>query len=441
MSSSPTVRRAALLAAVAAMLACDKIDAPHVSRTTVRISSTSTGEPASGASNAGDISEDGEWVAFVSDATNLVPDVLAPERHVYVKSRRDGSVRLATRNSEQGDAPVACNPSGVSISADGRYVVFTATVALDGGAAGNGRENIFIRDLRLNVTTRAINRNLWPNQNAGNPRIYRDGRYLVFESRATNISAFNPNVTQIFISDLSTTPPTIDLVSHARGNFAAIANGACTEPSISSSGGLIAFQSQATNIDINDSDLDSVSDVYATLVSGTTAQDAILVSRNEAGVKGNGASTRPHVSQGRITFLTAAPNMGPGPLNIMMRNIFAQTTRRVTVTTSGIGPADVLDFPRASQGERFVAFLSNSPAFTGDTSGRIQPYVARLDGTFEKVAVNDAGVPAGAAASPTSLSISGTGPWVVWTTSAGNLVVPPDVNTLTDIFARGPYGP
>src|SRR5262245_45173172 len=86
------------VAAVLPLFGCDAITAPQVSRTTIVCSSSSSGSFATGSSAW--ISDDGRHVAFLSDATNLVADQSSAQTHVYVKNRGDGTVVLATRNSD-----------------------------------------------------------------------------------------------------------------------------------------------------------------------------------------------------------------------------------------------------------------------------------------------------------------------------------------------------
>jgi len=419
---------------------CQPISSPEVSRTTILLSVTSSGDQADGASSVSWISDDGSAVAFVSSATNLVQDQATASPHLYVKNRTTGSVELATRNSDQGDVPVSCFPSQVFISATGRYVVFVTDTPPDTGAPSvGGNANIFIRDLELRLTYRAIDRTIWPNSPCTFPSISENGRFVTFASAASNLGKGSPGNEQIFVSDLSTNPPTLYLVSHAQGFAATHANGACAEPWISADGQTICYSSRATNLQLL-ADPDTTSDVYIAQFDAafTSISDSSVVSLNAGGTKGNGDSTETHMSANAryVVFVTVAANMGVGSNNVMRRDLSTGQTVCMTVTADALGPDNAVSFPRVS-GNGDVVFLSNASNLTGNTGGLFQPYIVTSLG-FEQVSISDAGKLATAAASPFISISSGGGVWVVWNSTASNLVLP-DKNGTTDAFARGPW--
>ena len=100
------------------------------------------------------ISGNGRFVAFVSDATNLVATDGDPFTDVFVRDRQSDVTSRATVNPEGG--PAVGNSSGIpSISADGRFVAFgwsaTNLVADD----FNGFQDVFVRDRQASTTSRA----------------------------------------------------------------------------------------------------------------------------------------------------------------------------------------------------------------------------------------------------------------------------------------------
>jgi Tol biopolymer transport system component len=148
-----------------------------------------------------------------------------------------------------------------SMSANGRYVAFysQAKNLVAEGAAGN----IFVRDTCLNEAscvpqTTAVD--LAPDGTAANGKVGRqvslssDGRYVAFISRATNLAsggAGSSGFTELYVRDLCTSAgssctPHTDLVS--LGVDGAAANGPVTRPSLSSDGRYVAFESSATNL-------------------------------------------------------------------------------------------------------------------------------------------------------------------------------------------------
>jgi Tol biopolymer transport system component len=84
--------------------------------------------------------------------------------------------------------PAAGTSGRPSISADGRFVAFASTAPNLVRGDNNGVPDVFVRDRRTGVTTRVSVSSTGAEANgpSGNPSISGDGRYVVFESQATN---------------------------------------------------------------------------------------------------------------------------------------------------------------------------------------------------------------------------------------------------------------
>ncbi len=93
-----------------------------LSQTTTRVSIGLTGGAANGRSHHPDISADGRFVAFVSDATNLVPGRGPRLRHVYLHDRHSGRTERISRGGS--GEPADGHSARPSISDDGAFVVF-----------------------------------------------------------------------------------------------------------------------------------------------------------------------------------------------------------------------------------------------------------------------------------------------------------------------------
>lgn len=117
-----------------------------LARTTRRVSLNSRGRQANGGTGEGAISGNGKWVAFVSEATNLVRATTVADRpQAYLRNLKTGRTSLMSRNRQgrAANAPVY----GISVSASGRYVVFESAASNLGERAGdNPRSKIFVRD-------------------------------------------------------------------------------------------------------------------------------------------------------------------------------------------------------------------------------------------------------------------------------------------------------
>jgi hypothetical protein len=158
-----------------------------------------------GASDNAAVSEDGEWVVFDSFATNLDPDVPGNgNRQIYLRNTRTRAVKLISRSSSgQLGNNDSVNPV---ISGNGRFIAYESRATnLVSGAQG-AASHIFIYDRFLERTRRvSVNSDGLPaNGSAFNPSISADGRFVVFRSTATNLDpAFSgfPSSEQVFLHD------------------------------------------------------------------------------------------------------------------------------------------------------------------------------------------------------------------------------------------------
>src|SRR4028118_838518 len=117
------------------------------------VSVDSAGNLGNSFSSQPSISADGRFVAFSSDASNIVPGDTNSNPDVFV---RDTLTNTTTRVSVDSAGNQAnSNSSDASISADGRFVAFfSAGTNLVPGDTNN-RNDIFVRDTLTNTTTRA----------------------------------------------------------------------------------------------------------------------------------------------------------------------------------------------------------------------------------------------------------------------------------------------
>lgn len=368
-----------------------------------RISIGNGGSEADGDTVGGAISEDGNVVAYQSLASNLVPGDTnsgAPggggaDIFVYDRVKNETSrVSLVSLTGTEGTCStpptggVRCNSFDPQLNLDGNLIVFGSLFTNLVSSDTNNVADIFLHDR----TTKATERlsvgpgGLESDGVSGNPGISADGRYVIFESTATNlVGAGNDTngVSDIFVHD-RTTHQTVR-VSVGVGGIES--NGHSFTPSISRDGRYIAFWSYADNLVANDTN--GVADVFVVdWQSPTPTMRRLSVDAN--GIEGNAESRVPVLSRdGRyVVFESDASNLlGVGGDSNGLTDIYvadlqgigADAIKRVSVGETGgeaLGGPSVT--PSISADGRFVSFASEAVNLeSGDSNGVADVFVAQ----------------------------------------------------------------
>ncbi len=251
------------------------------------------------------VSSNGQWVTFISSATDLVTNTLADDFHAYLHNVQTGATQLldADTNSVGGGV----NPTTVSaLSADGSIVAFESAYVLNDNR--HLTSDVFVYNAMSNTTEL--------------------------------ISAHHPALSSQMPNGIS----------------------GFTSFSVSSNGQFVALFSDADDLvpdDTNDAD-----DVFVRdRVLGTN----ILVSVNTNGVAGDGPSADPAISAGgrSVAFTSAADDLVPGDNNdaqdVFVHDLQSGTTTLVSVSTDGIDPGNADSFsPMISADGRYVLFHSKA---------------------------------------------------------------------------------
>ena len=190
------------------------------------------------------ISGDGRVVAFVSTVSDIGPGAGAGAgAEVYLFERHGKTTR---RVSVDTDAEGPRRNVTPSTNGDGRYVAYTSAVGARGGPTRAVSE-VHVRDMRLDTarrvsgdgTTGPLDGPSW------DPAISADGRFVVFVSEATTLAPDDRNRSQdVFLYDMHTR--STELVSRSRRGGSG--NGRSGNPAISTDGRFVVFQSEASDL-------------------------------------------------------------------------------------------------------------------------------------------------------------------------------------------------
>jgi Tol biopolymer transport system component len=257
-----------------------------------------------GASSAASISADGRFIAFVSIATNLAPGVSGQQ--IYLHDRQTSQTSLVSKASD-GTAGTGGVSSAPSISADGNFVAFVSTAPnLVAGVIG---QQVYLYNRQANQLSLVSKDSVGVAGTGGissAPSVSADGNVVAFVSTATNL--VNPSVSgqQIYRHDRQTGQTS--LISRDSGGIAGT-GGISSAPSVSADGNVVAFVSTATNL-VNP----TVSGQQIYRHDRQTGQTS-LISRDSGGIAGTGGiSSAPSISADGnvVAFVSTATNLVTG---------------------------------------------------------------------------------------------------------------------------------
>jgi Tol biopolymer transport system component len=212
---------------------------------TILISRSLSGEPANSDSVYPTISADGHYIAFHSDASNLVAGDTNEVSDVFLHKLDTGETRRVSVSSTRVQGNRESDLS--AISADGRYVAFSSFASNLVPSDTNNTADIFIHDQITGQTSRvSINSSGDQAHSLSDvPSLSADGRYIAFYSYADNLVVDDTNsFTDVFRHD-SQTGETIRISvnsTNEQSNYDSLCS------AISSDGQVLAFYSYANNL-------------------------------------------------------------------------------------------------------------------------------------------------------------------------------------------------
>lgn len=327
-----------------------------------------------------------------------------------------------------------------AVSADARYVVFSSSAFNLVPDDNNGVWDVFVRDTVSATTTRvSVGENgVEGDDDSLNSAISGDGRYVAFYSEATNLVENDTNGDDdVFLHDLDT-GATTRISVNGEGEQGL---GDSSYPSISADGRFIAFESEASNLDLDDSDNNVSSDVFVhDVATGITSRVSVDSMGNEA----SGSSRNAAISlDGRyVAFDSDAENLvdndDNGMLDVFVHDRQTATTTRVSIGSDGTQANGYSVNPSISGDGRFVAFDSNaSNLVDGDTNFYRDIFVHdRLTGVTSRVSVDSQNNQAnGSNFTSFGDALSDDGRYVTFGSYATNLI-DNDTNAREEIFVH-----
>lgn len=392
------------------------------------------------------ISSDGSHIVFVNDSSSVVTGDSGGLDDIFVRNTlANTTMRASTDTTNTSPNDISYDPS---ISGDGNRVAFTSDstdlVASDTGGFGD----IFVRDMslvppaagamtRISVDTGGGSSNDW----SQDPSISSDGNVVAFESWATDIST-TPVPTgarvQLFVRNVAgptTTMASVQTLTTNQGT-----GGGSFDPSLDADGGIVAFDSSATNLLGVGVDTNGARDVFThNMSTGVTSR----ISVDSTGVQLTGSSYNPSISADgtKIAFQSDASNAiatdTNGRTDVFVRDVTAGTTTRVSVRANGIqsiqGKGNSYD-PVISPDGRYVIFTSDAANLvTGDTNGTADIFLNDLlTNVTSRLSVQTGGDEGTGDSSYPGVSANGVATW----TYTGVDFAANDTNGRDDIYTR-----
>ncbi|MBL8181782.1 MAG: VCBS repeat-containing protein [Blastocatellia bacterium] len=420
--------------------------------------------------NFNDVSVNGNMVLYSSSypVTGFVPEIslqnTAAQTNQFSRNLTTGEIRcLSCGFYIAANAVIGWGGHSGRITPDGRYAVY---------AGPNFANNNFVTDqiFRIDLQTGArINASVGPtgadaNGISARPVISDDGRYVAFQSIATNLVAgfSGTAIEQVYVRDLEA--GVTMLASHAAGSTSAPGNFRIdpNQPiTMSSNGRFVAWTSASSNYMPLTSDTNGANDVYYFDVFSAGGNIG-CASVNPTGLStGNGASSGGVVASGstsfppKIVFTSSATDLNTSDTNPRSDTFLfdgSSSVKLVSATATGTaGNASSNGLTGISPNGRFVVFNSTSSDLA---NGVTEPNTMTNDvflrdvqtNTTQYVSLNSSGQPsnttAGSFLNPTvqftftylNKSVSDDGRYVAFRTAEPLSLR--DTGTSSDIYVR-----
>lgn len=388
------------------------------------------------------ISADGRYVVIDSRAMNLT-DPLPAGRNIFRRDRLLGRTELVSRATGVNGAPGDDNSFVASISADGQRVAFTSGADNLSNADDNAYNNIFVRDFTQGTTILASRASgaggAAANGTSLSPLISSDGTVVAFQSQANNL---DPTVTDnnvqvdAFVRDLK--DDTTRLISKSTGNV--LGNGLSTVADLSANGNKVVIETEADNLG---GTITADTNTYVRdRAAGTTTLVSQPTGTSNAGANESAGAATIDDTGNLIVFESRASNLAgdapPDRSQIYLRDLSAATTTLISRSATGAPGDSHSSTPVIAVNGKFVSFVSEADNLDGPASNSDQGFVRDL-ATGETLLVTRAGRDGAPAQSGVSLVSSGhSDRFIAFSTDANNLV-PEAGSAVYQVFMRDAF--
>ena len=321
------------------------------------------------------ISGDGRYVAFASDASNLVPNDQNDVTDVFL---RDMVTNTTTRISVAPGTGEVSDPSYTpSISTDGRYVAFISESDDFSSSDSNGASDAFVLDRTTGKFALAsVGGGMQTDFGISEAVLSGNGLFLAFTTDTDLVASDQNADDDVYLRNLTT--KTTARISKAKNGD--VEGGGATSPSLSADGRYVAY--------VGGSDLDGAADPYPgvdVFVRDTTTNVVSRVSLTATGGFLDGSSFDPMLSNdGHRVIFSSTGNATGTDTNGAMPDVFVRdlvTARNYLVSTEMLGTQEQVGSwrPMISGDGRYALFVTSGSFGAGDTNSTTDVYERAID--------------------------------------------------------------
>ena len=338
------------------------------------------------------VSSDGRFVGFVSFADNLVPGDTNLSSDVFVRDRLAGTTERVsvTSRGREGNDHSGITSDRVGLSADGRFVVFDSEATNLVRGDTNARSEVLLRD-RQTGTTELISRDIDGNPGTGaKGAISGDGRFVVFISGGQTLVAGHPEFDtsdHVYVFDRQTqTMERVDVNANRD-----LGQGSALSVEISADGRFVAFDSLADNLEAGPGDGNGFDVFVRDRVTGTIEG---ISTGGDTGTFEGQSFLSSISADGRFVGFTSADSFDGDAHPSTDALVFDRqlgTTRIVNRNSAGVQADEESETPFISEDGTWAVFSSRATNLVaGDTNGTYDVFRRDLVlGITERIAAGD----------------------------------------------------